>query len=69
MYGLTLLQYGDFFTFGLLGMKVTVFLGAKGNNFILNGKLKDLNAEVRAVTSHEWVWARILTDPRKSMVP
>jgi hypothetical protein len=29
-------------------MKVTVFLGAKGNNFILNGKLKDLNAEVRA---------------------
>ncbi|KAK5259659.1 Sterol 14-alpha demethylase cyp51c [Exophiala xenobiotica] len=38
-------KYGDFFTFGLLGMKVTVFLGAKGNNFILNGKLKDLNAE------------------------
>ena len=28
-------------------MKVTVFLGTKGNNFILNGKLKDLNAEVR----------------------
>ncbi|KIW28091.1 uncharacterized protein PV07_07775 [Cladophialophora immunda] len=38
-------KYGDFFTFGLLGMKVTVYLGAKGNNFILNGKLKDLNAE------------------------
>src|ERR1700761_2192664 len=38
-------KYGDFFTFGLLGMKVTVFLGAKGNNFILNGKLRDLNAE------------------------
>ncbi|KAJ9616094.1 hypothetical protein H2204_014088 [Knufia peltigerae] len=38
-------KYGDCFTFGLLGMKVTVFLGAKGNNFILNGKLKDLNAE------------------------
>jgi sterol 14alpha-demethylase len=38
-------QYGDFFTFGLLGMKVTVYLGAQGNNFILNGKLKDLNAE------------------------
>ncbi|ETI25136.1 hypothetical protein G647_04508 [Cladophialophora carrionii CBS 160.54] len=37
--------YGDVFTFGLLGMKVTVYLGAKGNNFILNGKLKDLNAE------------------------
>ena len=28
-------------------MKTTVFLGAKGNNFILNGKHKDLNAEVR----------------------
>ena len=38
-------KYGDFFTFGLLGMKVTVYLGARGNNFILNGKLKDLNAE------------------------
>ena len=40
------LQYGDCFTFGLLGMDVTVFLGTKGNNFILNAKLKDLNAEV-----------------------
>ncbi|KIW69243.1 hypothetical protein PV04_05130 [Phialophora macrospora] len=38
-------KYGDVFTFGLLGMKVTVYLGAKGNNFILNGKLRDLNAE------------------------
>lgn len=38
-------KYGECFTFGLLGMKVTVFLGPKGNNFILNGKLKDLNAE------------------------
>ncbi|KEF56274.1 cytochrome P450, family 51 (sterol 14-demethylase) [Exophiala aquamarina CBS 119918] len=38
-------KYGDVFTFGLLGMQVTVFLGTKGNNFILNGKLKDLNAE------------------------
>ena len=38
-------KYGDIFTFGLLGMKVTVYLGAKGNDFILNGKLKDLNAE------------------------
>lgn len=41
------LKYGDCFTFYLLGMKVTVFLGPKGNSFILNGKLKDLNAEVR----------------------
>lgn len=31
-------------------MKVTVFLGPRGNDFILNGKLKDLNAEVRSVT-------------------
>ncbi|KAL8676656.1 MAG: hypothetical protein Q9186_006840 [Xanthomendoza sp. 1 TL-2023] len=38
-------MYGDVFTFILLGRKVTVFLGPKGNQFILNGKLKDLNAE------------------------
>ncbi|KAL8685796.1 MAG: hypothetical protein Q9218_007537, partial [Villophora microphyllina] len=37
--------YGDVFTFILLGRKVTVYLGSKGNQFILNGKLKDLNAE------------------------
>jgi len=38
-------QYGDVFTFVLLGRKTTVCLGTKGNEFILNGKLKDLNAE------------------------
>ncbi|KAL9119582.1 MAG: hypothetical protein Q9187_003869 [Circinaria calcarea] len=38
-------KYGDVFTFILLGRKVTVYLGAKGNQFILNGKLKDVNAE------------------------
>lgn len=38
-------QYGDVFTFVLLGKKTTVFLGTKGNEFILNGKLKDANAE------------------------
>ncbi|KAI4103299.1 MAG: hypothetical protein L6R37_003927 [Teloschistes peruensis] len=37
--------YGDVFTFVLLGKKTTVFLGTKGNEFILNGKLKDANAE------------------------
>ncbi|KAL8785608.1 MAG: hypothetical protein Q9213_003262 [Squamulea squamosa] len=42
---LILSQYGDVFTFILLGRKVTVYLGPKGNQFILNGKLKDLNAE------------------------
>ena len=41
----SVLQYGDIFTFILLGRKVTVYLGAKGNQFILNAKLKDANAE------------------------
>ncbi|KAI4126262.1 MAG: hypothetical protein LQ341_006895 [Variospora aurantia] len=38
-------KYGDVFTFVLLGKKTTVFLGTKGNEFILNSKLKDANAE------------------------
>lgn len=38
-------QYGDTFTFILLGKKTTVYLGTLGNDFILNGKLKDVNAE------------------------
>ncbi|KAI9046285.1 cytochrome P450 [Aspergillus affinis] len=38
-------QYGDIFTFVLLGKKTTVYLGVQGNDFILNGKLKDVNAE------------------------
>nr|ACT56506.1 eburicol 14 alpha demethylase [Podosphaera fusca] len=38
-------KYGDIFTFILLGKKTTVYLGRMGNNFILNGKLKDVNAE------------------------
>lgn len=38
-------RYGDVFTFILLGRKITVCLGTKGNEFILNGKLKDVNAE------------------------
>ncbi len=33
------------FTFILLGRKITVYLGSKGNQFILNAKLKDVNAE------------------------
>ncbi|CAG8896757.1 unnamed protein product [Penicillium egyptiacum] len=37
--------YGDIFTFILLGRPTTVYLGAQGNEFILNGKLKDVNAE------------------------
>jgi len=39
------MQYGDIFTFILLGRKTTVYLGTKGNDFILNGKLRDVNAE------------------------
>ena len=38
-------KYGDVFSFILLGKKVTVCVGTKGNEFILNGKLKDVNAE------------------------
>jgi len=38
-------KYGDCFTFILLGKPTTVYLGPKGNDFILNGKHADLNAE------------------------
>ncbi|KAG5733202.1 Lanosterol 14-alpha demethylase [Termitomyces sp. T112] len=38
-------KYGDVFTFVLLGRKVTVALGPKGNNFVLGGKSTVLNAE------------------------
>ncbi|KAJ5105424.1 hypothetical protein NUU61_002771 [Penicillium alfredii] len=38
-------KYGDIFTFILLGKKTTVYLGVEGNEFILNGKLRDVNAE------------------------
>jgi sterol 14alpha-demethylase len=38
-------KYGDIFTFILLGKKTTVYVGTQGNEFILNGKIKDVNAE------------------------
>ncbi|KAJ4301144.1 serine/threonine protein kinase [Kalmusia sp. IMI 367209] len=38
-------KHGDVFTFILLGRKMTVCLDTKGNNFILNGKTRDVNAE------------------------
>ncbi|KAJ5898626.1 Eburicol 14-alpha-demethylase [Penicillium tannophilum] len=38
-------KYGDIFTFILLGKKTTVYLGTKGNEFIMNGKLRDVCAE------------------------
>jgi hypothetical protein len=40
-----LIQYGNVFTFVLLGRCVTVALGVKGNNFILGGKSTVFNAE------------------------
>ncbi|KAH7911689.1 cytochrome P450 [Hygrophoropsis aurantiaca] len=38
-------KYGDVFTFILFGRKVTVALGAKGNNFVLGGKSTAFSAE------------------------
>lgn len=38
-------KFGDVFTFVLLGRKTTVYVGPEGNEFILNGKAKDVNAE------------------------
>ncbi|KAK1565888.1 cytochrome P450 CYP51F2 [Colletotrichum navitas] len=38
-------KHGDVFTFVLFGRQMTVYLGIQGNDFILNGKLQDLNAE------------------------
>jgi sterol 14alpha-demethylase len=39
------LKHGDVFTFVLLGRRVTVCLGPKGNNFILGGRLSEVSAE------------------------
>ena len=38
-------QYGDLFTFILLGRKMTVALGPKGNNLSLGGKVSQVCAE------------------------
>lgn len=38
-------RHGDVFTFLLLGRKVTVALGPKGSNLVLNGKLNEVSAE------------------------
>lgn len=38
-------KHGDIFTFVLLGRRMTVYLGPAGNEFILNGKVQDVNAE------------------------
>lgn len=38
-------KHGDIFTFVLLGKKMTVCLGPEGNEFVLNGRVSDVNAE------------------------
>lgn len=38
-------QYGNIFTFVLLGRRVTVALGPEGNNFIMGGKHTVMSAE------------------------
>ncbi|KAK1752788.1 putative cytochrome p450 51a [Echria macrotheca] len=38
-------KYGDIFTFVMLGRKTTAYLGTTGNEFVLNAKVADLNAE------------------------
>ncbi|KJZ76396.1 Eburicol 14-alpha-demethylase [Hirsutella minnesotensis 3608] len=38
-------KHGDIFTFILFGRRMTVHLGVNGNDFVLNGKLQDVNAE------------------------
>ncbi|GAW11862.1 hypothetical protein ANO14919_012150 [Xylariales sp. No.14919] len=38
-------KHGDIFTFVLLGKHMTVCLGPEGNEFVLNGKISDVNAE------------------------
>ncbi|KAI0541868.1 cytochrome P450 [Xylaria digitata] len=38
-------KHGDIFTFVLLGKHMTVCLGPEGNEFVLNGRISDVNAE------------------------
>lgn len=38
-------KYGDVFAFVLLGRVMTVYLGPKGHEFVLNSKLQDVSAE------------------------
>ncbi|KAI1277733.1 cytochrome P450 [Xylaria sp. FL0933] len=38
-------KHGDIFTFVLLGKRLTVCLGPEGNEFVLNGRVSDVNAE------------------------
>ncbi|GMF01106.1 unnamed protein product [Ambrosiozyma monospora] len=38
-------KYGDCFSFLMLGKVMTVYLGPKGHEFVLNAKLSDVSAE------------------------
>ncbi|KAG6331610.1 hypothetical protein ID866_7474, partial [Astraeus odoratus] len=42
---LSTLSYGDIFTIVVLGRKITVVLGPKGNNFVFGGKSTHFSAE------------------------
>jgi len=37
-------QYGNIFSFVLVGRKHTVCLGPEGNNFVLNGSVNEISA-------------------------
>jgi sterol 14alpha-demethylase len=52
------IQYGNVFTFVLLGRRVTVALGSKGNNFILGGKSTVFNAEDAYKVRRAMYWIR-----------
>jgi hypothetical protein len=45
-------QYGDLFEFVLLGRRVTVALGPKGNNLSLGGKISQVSAEEAYTVSY-----------------
>jgi hypothetical protein len=42
--GIDILQYGNIFSFVLVGKKHTVCLGPEGNNFVLNGAVSEISA-------------------------
>ena len=46
----------------LLGKKMTVYLGTQGNDFILNGRLQDVNAEEIYVNLTTPVFGSVVRD-------
>lgn len=61
------------FTFPLIGKTVTVTLGPLGNNFVLNGKLAHVNAEMaytNLTTPHVYISSltMFITDIRMTLV-